>query len=244
LLRSIVQNFLSNAIRHTGRGGIIVGVRLRSGMARIDVIDTGPGIPEDKQGLIFREFERLANASEGGIGLGLAIVDRTARLLDARISLRSTPGKGSRFSVALPLASLQQDLPIAAPQRRHILAQALNVLVVDDDIANCEAMESYVSRLGHHVSIATTAAQGVAYKLPFDVALVDFNLGEGSDGLHVIAALRQQHPSARFALVTATPVEDYANRAELIGVAVLHKPLSAANLEIWLNGDPSRIAAE
>jgi C4-dicarboxylate-specific signal transduction histidine kinase/CheY-like chemotaxis protein len=244
LLRSIVQNFLSNAIRHTGRGGIIIGVRRRSGMARIDVIDTGPGIPEDKQSLIFREFERLANANEGGIGLGLAIVDRTARLLDARISLRSTSGKGSRFSVALPLASLQHDLPMATPERRHRLERALKVLVVDDDIANCEAMESYVSRLGHQVSIATTAAQGMEHKAPFDIALVDFNLGESDDGLHLIAALRQQHPGARFALVTATPVADYANRAEMIGVAVLHKPLSAADLEIWLNGDPSRIAAE
>jgi Na+/proline symporter/signal transduction histidine kinase/CheY-like chemotaxis protein len=244
LLRSIVQNFLSNAIRHTGRGGIIVGVRRRSGMARIDVIDTGPGIPEDKQGLIFREFERLANASEGGIGLGLAIVDRTARLLDARISLRSTSGRGSRFSVALPLTSFQHDLPIAAPERRHILAQALNILVVDDDIANCEAMESYLSRLGHHVRIATTAAQGMAHKAPFEVALVDFNLGEGVDGLHLIAALRLLHPAARFALVTATPAAEYANRAELPGVAVLHKPVSAADLETWLSSDLGRIAAE
>jgi CheY-like chemotaxis protein len=174
----------------------------------------------------------------------LAIVDRTARLLDARISLRSTPGKGSRFSVALPLTSLPHDLQIAVPKRGPILARAMNILVVDDDIANCEAMESFVSRLGHHVSIATAAAQGMAHKTPFDVALVDFNLGEGDDGLHLIAALRQRQPSARFALVTATPVAEYANRAELTGVAVLHKPVSAADLEIWLNGDPRRIAAE
>ena len=116
--------------------------------------------------------------------------------------------------------------------------------MVDDDIANCEGVESYVSRLGHHVSIATTAAQGMAHKAPFDIALIDFNLGEGDDGLHLIAALRQQHPRARFALVTATPVADYAYRAELIGVAVLHKPLSAADLEIWLNSDSRRLAAE
>jgi CheY-like chemotaxis protein len=105
-------------------------------------------------------------------------------------------------------------------------------------------MESYLSRLGHHVRIATTAAQGMAHKAPFDIALVDFNLGQGDDGLHVIAALRQQQPSARFALVTATPAADYANRAELSGVSVLQKPVSAADLEIWLNGDPRRIAAE
>jgi Na+/proline symporter/signal transduction histidine kinase/CheY-like chemotaxis protein len=239
LLRSIVQNFLSNAIRHTGRGGIIIGVRRRSGLARIDVIDTGPGIPEDKQGLIFREFERLANASEGGIGLGLAIVDRTARLLDARISLRSASGKGSRFSVALPLATLQHDLPIAAPERRHILAQALNILVVDDDIANCEAMESYLSRLGHHIRIATTTAQAMSQKESFDIALIDFNLGEVGDGLHLITALRQEQPSARFALITATPAAEYANRDELSGVTVLHKPVGAGDLEIWLNDAPS-----
>jgi signal transduction histidine kinase/Na+/proline symporter len=244
LLRSIVQNFLSNAIRHTGRGGIIIGVRRRSGMARIDVIDTGPGIPEDKQGLIFREFERLANASEGGIGLGLAIVDRTARLLDARISLRSASGKGSRFSVALPLAKLQHDLPIAAPERRHILTQALNILVVDDDIANCEAMESYLSRLGHHIRIATTTAQARSQKEPFDIGLIDFNLGEVGDGLHLITVLRQEQPGARFALVTATPAAEYANRDELSGVTVLHKPVGAGDLEIWLNNVPRRTTAE
>ncbi|MEQ1539724.1 MAG: PAS-domain containing protein [Sphingorhabdus sp.] len=244
LLRSIVQNFLSNAIRHSGRGGIILGVRRRSGMARIDIIDTGPGIPEDKQGLIFREFERLANASEGGIGLGLAIVDRTARLLDARVSLRSTPGKGSRFSVALPITSVPHTPTVAAPNRVSGLARALNILVVDDDLSNCEAMESYVSQLGHRVSIATTAAQGMAHVAPFDVALVDFDLGEGSDGLHLIAALRLQQPAARFALVTATHVKEFINRDELTGVAILQKPVSAGDLEAWLNSDPRPISAE
>jgi CheY-like chemotaxis protein len=111
--------------------------------------------------------------------------------------------------------------------------RALNILVVDDDLTNCEAMESYVSQLGHRVSIATTAAQGMAHAAPFDVALVDFDLGEGSDGLHLIAALRLQQPAARFALVTATHVKEFINRDELTGVAILQKPVSAGDLEAW-----------
>jgi Na+/proline symporter/signal transduction histidine kinase/CheY-like chemotaxis protein len=235
LLHSIVQNFLSNAIRYTGQGGIIVGVRRRGGEARIDVIDSGVGIPEEKRLVIFREFERLANASEGGIGLGLAIVERSARVIGARISLHSTFGKGSRFSVSFPLAVTHKVLPpstlLGSPRSlsRH------KVLIVDDDIANCEAMELSVSQLGHDVFVAVSADEALKHTIQFDVALVDFNLGAGNDGLTLIAALRKTNPDARYALVTATQPSVYAERRELIGVTVLRKPLSAPNLEAWLN---------
>lgn len=244
LLHSIVQNFLSNAIRYTGRGGIIVGVRRCGGEARIDVIDTGAGIPDEKKQVIFREFERLANVSEGGIGLGLAIVDRTARVIGARISLQSTLGRGSRFSVSLPMVETLLVLPsseqISAPQiqSRH------KVLIVDDDIANCEAMERFVSQLGHDVLVAVSAEEVLRHPVGFDVAFIDFNLGWGDDGLTLIAALRAQNPDARYALVTATRPADYAARSELRGVSVLRKPLLASDLEAWLGSVPLVIAAE
>ena len=89
LLRSIVQNFLSNAVRYTHDGGVLVGAQRRGDMVRIAVYDTGPGIAPDQQDRIFREFERIAPRDEAGAGLGLAIVERTARLIGAPISLRS-----------------------------------------------------------------------------------------------------------------------------------------------------------
>lgn len=107
LLRSIVQNFMSNAVRYTEKGGILVGVRRRRGdgaddMARIEVYDTGHGIAPSMQRVIFREFERLGTNNEAGIGLGLAIVERMAPLVHGRIGLRSTLGRGAVFRSNCP----------------------------------------------------------------------------------------------------------------------------------------------
>lgn len=244
LLRSVIQNFLSNAIRYTGHGGIVVGVRRRGSEARIDVIDSGPGIPDEKKMVIFREFERLPNANEGGIGLGLAIVERTARVIGARISLHSKLSRGSRFSVALPIAATESVLPKSEPKALLRAQSRQAVLIVDDDRANCDAMESFVSQLGHDVCVANSAKEALQSSTDFDVALIDFNLGEGDDGLILIATLRAKNPDARYALVTATRPADYIERSELRGVSVLRKPLSASDLEAWLDGAPLVLAAE
>lgn len=235
LLRSIIQNYLSNAIRYTQKGGIIIGVRRRGGMARIDVIDSGPGIPVDKQKQIFREFERLENANEGGIGLGLAIVERTARVLGARISLRSREGRGSRFSISLPRSNVEPELTQHAAIREREHVGRLGILVVDDDPANCEAMESYLLALGHCTLSATSAQGALELQSDFEVALIDFNLGDEEDGLWLIARLREQYPDARYALVTAARPDEYSMRPELANVSVLRKPVSASDLEQWLH---------
>lgn len=236
LLRSIIQNYLSNAIRYTQTGGILVGVRHRNGSVRIDVIDTGPGIPTDKQQQIFREFERLPNAIEGGIGLGLAIVERTARVLGARISLRSQEGRGSRFSISLPISEQQPKCVVPLLSQSHANIGKLSVLVVDDDQANLIAMESYLSALGHVAILAESAHGALAKAFNFDIALVDFNLGNSEDGLWLIDKLHEQWPQARYALVTATRQSEFAGRAELANVSVLAKPVSASALENWLYG--------
>lgn len=243
LLRSLVQNFLSNAIRYTPSGGIVVGIRHRGSSARIDVIDTGPGIAQDKQSIIFREFERLPDAIEGGIGIGLAIVERTARLLGGRISLNSHLGRGSRFSIALPMALVDTPAetppsPAPVPPPAHSAA-ALSILVVDDDPANRDALHSLLSRLGHDVTSAASASSAQAHARGFDVALVDFNLGEDVDGLTLIELLRRKAPAARYALVTAAQERSYAARARVLGVAVMRKPLAPEQLVHWLSSAPS-----
>ena len=253
LLRSIVQNFLSNAIRYTDKGGIVVGVRRRGSEARVDVIDTGAGIPPAKRQLIFREFERLSTAQEGGIGLGLAIVERTARLLGARISLRSHEGRGSRFSIALPVAAIAVEPAIArltaigAPLE-NIGPANMDLLIVDDDPANCEALAAYLTALGHHVRVASSAEDAMLNAGEFDVALVDYDLGAkeegGMNGLDVIAELRAFSPQARYALVTATRPADYAARAQAMGVVAMRKPVAPPDLLQFLRGVELGEAAE
>src|SRR5262249_7725711 len=107
LLERILLNLISNAVRYTAQGGVVVGCRHRGNYIRIDVCDTGPGIPKDQQKDIFGEFYQLTGPDRhrhGGLGLGLAIVERLCRLLGHSMELNSTVGKGSRFSVLLPTA--------------------------------------------------------------------------------------------------------------------------------------------
>lgn len=234
LLRSIMQNFLSNAIRYTQNGGVVLGVRRRASHARIDVIDTGHGIPEHKRTIIFREFERLEYASEGGIGLGLAIVERTARVLGARVSMNSAEGRGSRFSVSLPVSHQEpEDGADMVPGFAHA-GWTVIALVIDDDPENRAALGGYLSALGHQVIAADSPEAALAIGGAFDVAFVDFNLNGSMDGIELIHALQKKAPASRYALVTAAREQDYAQRARAAGVSVLRKPLAPADLEAWL----------
>ncbi len=116
LLLSILQNLVSNALRYTQTGGVLIAARLSKGRAMIEVYDTGVGIDEEHLKLIFREFERLGTVGEAGIGLGLAIVERIARVLDVEIEVRSVLGRGSRFRVIFPPSALSRDrAPDPAP---------------------------------------------------------------------------------------------------------------------------------
>lgn len=245
LLRSIIQNYLSNAIRYTGKGGIVVGIRHRGSNARIDVIDTGPGIPVDKQALIFREFERLPNAGEGGIGLGLAIVERTARLLGGRVSLRSYEGKGSRFSLSVARSSMALTVAQSLPSNWAGHSRRMTILVVDDDETNRAALGSYLSACGHMVLSAGSPAAALAIDAPYEAGLIDYNLNSDDDGITLIQMLRERMSiSVHFALVTAAQEAVYGKRARKAGVKVLRKPLVPEDLDRWLNEISLPAAAE
>ncbi|MDR6990474.1 PAS-domain containing protein [Luteimonas sp. 3794] len=162
LLRRLVQNFLSNAVRYTARGRIVLGVRRVGDALRIEVHDTGPGIPPNRQREIFEEFRRLDDGidSERGAGLGLAIVDRTARLLGHRISLRSRPGVGSVFAVTVPLAppgAHQAPAPARDPGDDSPL-HGCRVWYVDPDAGACEAMRGRLAQWQCTVAFAGAPA--------------------------------------------------------------------------------------
>lgn len=236
LLRSIVQNFLSNAIRYTDRGGIIVAARQRGDQMRIEVRDSGIGIAADKQDIIFREFERLGQGSENGIGLGLAIVERSAALIGARVDVWSQEGRGSCFAIGLPRVTA--DAPVAAIADMVVArgAAILRLLVVDDDSANRAAMRAALEAMGHSCVTAAGEGEALAATEVFDGALVDFALDGVRDGIDLIDALWARRPGLPVALVTAEQGEAMHKRARQRGVAILAKPLGGAVLDEWIAG--------
>ncbi len=234
LLRSVIQNFLVNAVRYTERGGVLMGVRRRADRWRIDIVDTGVGIPPEKLDDIFREFVRLGDVEAEGLGLGLALSERIVRLLGGRIEVRSVPGRGSRFSVYLPASSAQHErapVPAASPDR---LSRALSVLVIDNDPRIVEASEALLTRMGHRVLGATDRAGALALCGEADAILADYQLDNGDDGLGVVAAVRARRPGLPAALVTAENDPAIRTRAAAAQMPVFEKPVSAAAIEGFL----------
>ncbi|WP_313492883.1 PAS-domain containing protein [Stenotrophomonas sp.] len=186
LLRRILQNLLSNAVRYTRNGRIVVGCRRDGEQLRIEVHDTGTGIPEARQQEIFEEFRRLDNAGseEPGAGLGLAIVDRIAHLLDHRIGLRSTPGRGSVFSVSLPRGDVGCcTLPVMLPEEPQMdsLLAGCRTWCIDDDPRISLATRLLLERWGCQVEFAggVDAAQATAQPgNDPDLLLLDVRMGD------------------------------------------------------------------
>lgn len=242
LLRRILQNLLSNAIKYTPTGKVLMGCRRRNGKVIVEVYDTGPGIPANKQSLIYREFERLdhKDTSVSGLGLGLSIVERMARVLEHPLKLTSASGKGCLFQLELPLAR-SQTLPIQVRPATAITSSGklngLSVLVVDNEPAIIEGMRRLLEGWGCKVDSASSAdaarqaASAAGLKdWPYDMVLMDFHLNE-ENGLQLIEELRTL-AGARFpaALITAERSEEVQQAAEAAGVVYMRKPVRPAIL--------------
>ncbi|WP_256960088.1 PAS-domain containing protein [Sphingobium sp. Z007] len=236
LLRSIVQNFLSNAIRYTERGGIIVAARRRGDQMRIEVRDSGIGIAADKLGIIFREFERLGQGSENGMGLGLAIVERSAALIGAKVAVWSQEGRGSCFAIDLPRVAADPPVAVVADLAAARETAGRRLLVVDDDSANRAAMRAALEAMGHRCVTAAGEGEALAATGVFEGALVDFALGGARDGIDLIDALWARRPGLPVALVTAERGEAMLERARERGITILAKPLGGAVLDAWVAG--------
>jgi Na+/proline symporter/signal transduction histidine kinase len=195
LLRRVLQNLVSNAIKYTPRGKVLVGCRRRDGTILIQVGDTGPGIPPDKQGLVFKEFERLPETASAvrGLGLGLSIVERIGRVLDHPISLASRPGTGTLFSIAVPRATPVKAAEAPAVQTRApagLPVHHLAVLCIDNETAILEGMRALVSNWGCRVETANSVEEAmlvIGRGFAPDIVLADYHL-DHSTGLDAIAA--------------------------------------------------------
>jgi histidine kinase len=240
LLRRIVQNFVSNAIRYSRQGRIVVGCRRDGAHVRIEVHDQGPGIPEALQREIFEEFRRLDEGGDGdrGAGLGLAIVERLGRLLGHEIGLRSQLGRGSVFWVRVPLgdpAAVQAHaaLPAAPEQADDAPLHGSSAWVVEDDPQTRAATQALLQRSGCAVPLAGGAPEALAQAAPGQapqLVLLDVHLGS-HHGPDVYAALCQRWGQApAVILVTAERDATLRRQAAERGWGFLAKPVRAPAL--------------
>jgi len=237
LLRSVMQNLVTNAIRYTREGGVLVGVRRRGSDLRIDVIDTGVGIPDDRQREIFAEFTRIGAVEVEGLGLGLAIVDRIVRLLGARITVASKEGRGSRFSISMPALSVARSsdaAPDAPSASANFTSRSLRVLVVDNDPDIVAASVAMIESLGHTAMGLRKAEDALPLIAGVDVLLADYHLDDGEDGLRLIDQARQRQPSLAVAMISAESGTALRNRLRMRRVPLFVKPTSPAALEAFL----------
>ncbi len=232
LLRRIVQNFLSNALRHTAQGSVLVGVRRAGNRIRIEVHDTGPGIGTAQQAVIFEEFRRGEHARGQGLGLGLAIARGIAGLLDAPIGLRSRPGTGSVFHVEVPRA---KALPVARHAQGRL--RDLRVLAVDNDPSALAALAAVLRGWGCDVATAASGAEAEAAlrEAPADLWLFDYHLDDGDDGIALHGRLREAFGSRPALLLSADQTGAVRAAAQEAGLPLLMKPVRPLALKSMLD---------
>ena len=243
LMRRLLQNLVSNAIKYTVRGKVLVGCRREPNGLRIEVWDTGLGIPADRRRAVFEEFRRLDQGARiaRGLGLGLSIVERLGRVLEHPVDLRSWPGHGSVFSVTAPLgvaavpradeAGAPQPLPADEP------LSGLKILAIDNEVRVLDGMRALLGRWGCLVATAEGLAEARAALADFgapDIIIADYHLDKG-DGIAAIAALRQDLGRAIPAiLATADRSVEARDEAARQDIVILHKPLKPAPLRAQL----------
>ncbi len=235
LVERIVRNFISNALRYTEKGGILVGVRRRGGHAVVEVWDSGMGIPAHHHRAVFREFHQLGNPERDrrkGLGLGLAIVEGLARAMNVDIGLASTPGRGSVFRVSLPLS--QEAVIEVAPVAATVTdLTGTRVLVIDDDETVRAAMAELFTSWGAWCEVVESADEAVTMMQRFtpQVVVADYRLRSHRNGHEAIELVRshaKRHVPA--VLVTGDTAADRIREAQATGVTLLHKPVPAAQL--------------
>ncbi len=237
MLAEMIRNLLSNAVRYTDRGRILLGCRRAGDNVRIEVWDSGVGITEDQLPKIFDEYyQGRGGADRGGFGLGLAIVKRLGELLDHRVEVRSIAGKGTRFFVEVPRGRSGVKVPEAAPPVHPYNDASLgSVLAIEDEASVRSALARLLKMKGVEATIVATAAEALELireqGLRPDVLLCDYNLRGSPDGVetirHLRAAIGRNVPAA---VMTGDTRLQTVNSISAQGVSVLIKPFLAEEL--------------
>ena len=245
LLERILMNLVSNAVSYTARGKVVVGCRLRGRHLRIDVFDRGPGIPEDEHISIFREFYQLGDPQrerQGGMGLGLAIVDRLCRLLKHEIDLASALGKGSRFSILVPSVAARAWI-VDPKDSVHPTPNSIGgklVVVIDDDPLVLDSTGGLLRSWGCQVLTAGSARVALAglaecNQSP-DLVISDYQLSDGQTGIEAIEELRKSLnlPIPAF-LISGDMAPERMREARMSGYHLLHKPVRPRALRAMIS---------
>lgn len=243
-LRRILQNLISNAIRYTASGRVLVGPRRRNGQLRIEVHDTGTGIAPDQQQAIFREFHRVQGSSSAaeGIGLGLAIVDRACALLGHRLSLRSELGRGTCFSIDLTTTA-NHAIPIhrkatpVIPEEPGDNSDRI-ALLIENDVDLRRAIALLLERCGVSVLEASSGEEALSLLdeigIVPDLYLVDQQLDGTMTGIETVGALHAQYGERPTRILTADYKPQTRLAAEIAGIEIIYKPIAADSLEAFV----------
>jgi len=240
MLKRVLQNFIANALRYTRSGGVLVGCRRRGDEVEFQVWDTGPGVPPEALAVIFEEFRRLEHPSpwgEKGLGLGLSICDRIARILDHRLVVTSRHGRGSLFAIRVPRsAATPVRRPPPDPRMRGTPLKGMKVLCIDDDPDILDGMAALLARWGVQAMPARTIAEAESVLTVHrpHVILADYHLREPENGLDLLTRLCAATGGCPGALVTANASEALAQAARAQGFQVLRKPVKPAALRALL----------
>ena len=245
-LNRMVSNLLSNAIRYTRHGGVLLGARRHGSRWRILVYDTGVGIAPEEQGTIFQEFTQLDNPErdrEKGLGLGLAIVQRLARMMDAEIMLSSVPGRGSCFFFEVAeadAANLLASKPKAQSDKVSVV-EGLKIAVIDDDKMAYEGMATLLNVWKAEVNTFVSGERCMNFLsreawMP-DALIVDYRLRGSETGLTAIEAIRRFLGKDVPAMIVTgdTGHDRRIFDAYMHGVTLLHKPIAPEELKAFLN---------
>ena len=236
LLRRILQNFLSNAVRYTDRGRILIGCRRRGDHVVAGVWDTGPGIPAESRQVIFEEFRRLDQDRHApGLGLGLAIAERMARLLGHELTLASQPGRGTFFGVSVArvaAAAIDTARPPGKPSRT-----GGRILIVDNEPAMLESLKTLVEGWGFEAGVATDlkSATEVWRQLQPGLMILDYHLDNGRTGLELFEQLQHAGLRCPTIMISADHAAEVRQAARSAGCEFLHKPIRPLALRSLVN---------
>jgi CheY-like chemotaxis protein/two-component sensor histidine kinase len=245
IVERILRNLVSNALRYTKEGGVLVLARKRDDKVALEVWDTGIGIPAEDQSRVFEEFYQIGNPGRDrrkGLGLGLAIVKRLASLLGAALDLRSKVQRGTRFRLTVPRGDAAR---VAPPSEAPVAIRAeglggCSVLVIDDEAHIIEAMRTLLGGWGAQVVTAASFEEALVATLGLDGApdliIADYRLGAGPTGADAIEAVRERWGvSVPAIVVTGSTTPGHVHEAKARGFQLLAKPVAPAKLRALIN---------